>query len=111
MLIATALLEEDQSIREAVVRKALGGLDHFVEGYPDDGCCDEGAAYWTGAAGSLFECLDILYDKSGGRIDAFKSDKVRAMGEYVALMHIDKKLFVFIPISSGLIFKTPCVTK
>ncbi len=93
-LISTAVLVEDLEVRERVLEKALTGLDRFVAGYPDDGCCDEGAGYWGGATGSLFVAIELIYDMTGGAVSAFDNKKLRDMGEYISKMYIDGTYYV-----------------
>ncbi len=93
VLLATALLEEDNERREAVVKRALVHLDRFVAACPPAGGCDEGPGYWEGAAGSLFTCLEILYDMSGGTIDLLSHPFVAALGAYEPNMYIEGTRF------------------
>ena len=63
-------------------------LDRFMAGYGDDGGCDEGAGYWNEAACALFDCLEILFVRSSGRVDVFGNAKIRNMAEYICRAHI-----------------------
>lgn len=94
ILLTTALIEERMHIRERIVAKAMDFVDNFVDGYKPDGGCNEGATYWQAAGGSLFDCLETLYDMTGGKLDLFDNDLVRKMGEYEANMNIAGKNFV-----------------
>ena len=94
VLLTTALVEESLPIRERVVEKAMSLLDIFVDGYAPDGGCNEGPTYWQGAAGTLFDCLETLYDMTGGKLELFDNELVRNMGEYIASMNICEKSFV-----------------
>ena len=93
ILLVTAIIEEDPFRREQVVSKALAHLDNFISFYPEDGGCDEGPTYWNAAAGSLFDCLEILYDISGGKIDVYDHPMLKAMGEYLPTLNIAGKRF------------------
>lgn len=94
ILIVCALIEDDMISRERIVEKALRHLDNFVGGYAEDGGCDEGPSYWGAAGGSMFECLELLYDMSGGKIDVYSEPIIRAIGEYPAKMNISGVHFV-----------------
>lgn len=94
VLLTTALVEEDMAVRERVVSKALDLLDIFVDGYAPDGGCNEGPTYWQGAAGTLFDCLETLYDMTGGKLNLFDNELVRNMGEYIASVNICERSFV-----------------
>ena len=92
-LIATALVD-DMETRERILEKVEWGLDRFVSGYPDDGCCDEGAGYWGGAAGALFTATELIYDLTGGRVSVFDNKKFRDMGEYISKMYVGGTSYV-----------------
>ncbi|MBQ9116345.1 MAG: heparinase II/III family protein [Clostridia bacterium] len=94
ILLATALTEADISIREQVVRKAMRYLDNFTSGYPEDGYCDEGPGYWSGAGGNYFDCLELIEDMSGGRINVYSHPMIRKMGEYIADFNIDGEYYL-----------------
>lgn len=88
VLTATAVTVSDMELRERVVNRAMTMLDNFTSGMPEDGCCDEGAGYWAGGAGSLFEALLILDDMSGGKIDVYDEPIIRNLCEYVVKVNI-----------------------
>ena len=94
VLYITAVTVEDERTRTAVVEKSLRCLDAYTEGLPDDGGCDEGPGYWGKAGGSLFDCLELIYDMTGGKIDIFDHPFVKAVGEYIAKVNICGKYFV-----------------
>ena len=94
ILLATALVERNTAVRERVVEKALHHLDNFISFYKPDGGCDEGPTYWGAAAGSLFDCLETVYDMTGGGIDVYDDPLIRAMGEYFAKFCIKGNRFV-----------------
>ena len=89
ILIVTALNEDKMYNRERVVEKALRHLDNFISWYKEDGGCDEGPTYWGAAAGSLFDCLEIIEDMSGGRINVYSNDLIRNIGEYIYKVNIN----------------------
>ena len=94
VLLTTALIEDDMRIREQVVARAMEYADIFVDGYKPDGGCNEGATYWKAAGGSLFDCLETLYDMTGGKLSLFDNELVKKMGEFEANMNISGKNFV-----------------
>lgn len=67
ILVVTAVMVEDAGRRLNLTDRALFMLDKFVDTYPLDGGCDEGPSYWTAAAAALYDCLEILYDMTGGQ--------------------------------------------
>lgn len=94
ILLATALTVSDLELRERVVERAMRFLDNFSSYYPEDGCCDEGPGYWSGAGGNYFDCLELLDDMSGGKIQVYDHPLVKKMGEYIANANIDGKYYL-----------------
>ena len=92
VLLVMATLEDDSDIRAQVLDKAAMLLDRFIDSYPEDGACDEGFAYWGGAAGCLYDDLEMIYDITEGRVNVFNNPKLRVMGEYVT--HGNARLYV-----------------
>ena len=82
VLYVISVFGDDTVIREGVVQKAMGSLDSFFSAYNPDGGCEEGASYWNGAAGDFLNCLDLLYDISGGKINVYDHPLIKVMGEY-----------------------------
>jgi hypothetical protein len=74
----------------ATVEKAITGLDLFLDGYPDDGGCDEGVSYWWRAGASMIECLLTLRDASAGRIDLLDLPVLHAMARYPLVASISR---------------------
>lgn len=94
-ILTTALLHlEDGKRKTTIVHKAMRSLDNFLNPYPRDGGCDEGPSYWSRAGGSLFDCLEILYDASGGQITVYDDTLVQKMGSYIYKMFIHEDYFV-----------------
>lgn len=95
VLACTLLLEPGPGLAGLVsqdvsqdVSQVLGGLDLFLDSYPDDGGCDEGATYWGRAGGSLGDALGLLHDASDGRLDGFTHPKIAAIARYLPAVQI-----------------------
>lgn len=52
--------EHDSVRRDKALTQISAAMDAFVDGYPDDGGCDEGPTYWDRAAASLYECESMM---------------------------------------------------
>jgi hypothetical protein len=87
-LASALLMESDAERRRAAVAKIVRCLDNFLNGYADDGGCDEGPGYWDRAAASLFDCLELLHAATGGPGQAFTMPKVHQMGLYICRAHV-----------------------
>ena len=94
VLLTTAIIEKDTYVRERVVTKAMSYLDNFLDGYAADGGCDEGPAYWGAAGASLFDCLELIEDISGGRISVYDSELVKNIGDYIYKVNISGNRYV-----------------
>lgn len=68
-------------------------VDRFIDRYPPDGGCDEGASYWNVAAGALTVFLELLHGRSGGEINIYDEPLLYAMGQYIVTMHLDGPWF------------------
>lgn len=71
VLTVCALCEKSIKTRKNVLQKTFVILDHFTSGYHDDGGCDEGPGYWNEAGACYFDCLELIYDMTGGAVDVF----------------------------------------
>ncbi len=94
ILTAAALCVTAQSERAAIANRAMRYLDNFTAGYAPDGGCDEGPGYWNAAGASYFDCLNVLYDLSGGKIDVYGVPLIKNMGEYIMKAHIADRYFI-----------------
>ena len=94
ILTAAGFACTDEARRAAVVEKCLECLEFFVGGYAQDGGCDEGPGYWNAAGASLFDCIDILHDLTGGRVDLLHNQKILNICTYIYKMQISGRYFV-----------------
>lgn len=94
ILTVLALCEEDDSLRRAGAAKSMVILDRYIADLPEDGGCDEGPGYWGVAGGSLFDCLELLYDLSDGKIDVFDEPKIRRFCEYIMNVCIKEDQYI-----------------
>lgn len=94
VLTVLSLCEEDTAVREEVVEKSITILDFFTRDYPSDGGCDEGPGYWGAAGASYFDCMELLYDLSGGKIDIFDDELAGKMCEYIMNFCISRGTYI-----------------
>jgi hypothetical protein len=87
-ITAALLIERDEKRRQAAVVKILRCLDNFLNGYADDGGCDEGPSYWGRAGASLFDSLDLLHRATAGACDGFSFPLIHQIGLYICRSHI-----------------------
>jgi len=92
-LTSALLVEADNQRRQAAVYKNIRCLDNFLNGYHDDGGCDEGPSYWGRAGASLFDCLELLYAATGGVLNVYQAPLVREIGRYICRAHIHNEWY------------------
>lgn len=83
------LIESDPDRRARAIHKILRSLDVFINHQPADGGCDEGPVYWGRAGASLFDCLELLHDATGGKLSVFDHEIIKNTGRYIMCAHID----------------------
>ncbi|WP_274654602.1 heparinase II/III domain-containing protein [Paenibacillus humicola] len=93
-LAAFILLEDDPNRREAAVIKVMRSLDQYIYRLHSDGGCEEGPKYWMYAGGTIFDCLELLYGVSGGKIDVYQEPQIQQIGRYIYKAFIDDSYFV-----------------
>ena len=87
-LTAVLISEKDETRKREAIRQIKAALQTFIDGYPNDGGCDEGTFYWDRAAGSLFDCIELM-ESFGLTTKEFASNlKVKAMASYIYKMYI-----------------------
>jgi len=94
MLNSFLLLEDDPVKKLAEVQKVVNSLDKFLNGYPDDGGCDEGPSYWGAAGALLYENLAILKEATGGKFDVYSNPLIRNMAMYFYKVNIHAPYFI-----------------
>lgn len=74
---------------EAVLLQAARSLDYFLDEYDDDGCCSEGAQYYSHAGLCLFGSLDLLNRILPGSMeDVFSVPCIQRMADYIRAVHV-----------------------
>jgi hypothetical protein len=94
ILASFLLLEADTGRRIEGIKKALRSLDVFMNIHHNDGGCDEGPGYWSRAGASLFDCLELLDNASGGKINLYGEQIVQEIGRYIYRAHINNDYYV-----------------
>ena len=94
MLTSFLLIETDPVKKVAEVQKILNSLDKFINGYSDDGGCDEGPSYWGAAGALLYENLEIVKNVTNGKFDVFEDPLIQNMGKYFYKVNIHAPYFI-----------------
>lgn len=77
-----------------MLAKVLQSTDFFINGYGEDGGCDEGPTYWGVAGGRLISILRLTYSVSSGKLDYSNYPLLKRIGDYIYKMHISGDYFV-----------------
>lgn len=82
MITATGMIREDRSRLCALLERACGMLDRYLDVIPEDGGCDEGVGYWNMAGGALADCLELLERVTDGKMNFRANTKLRNMMDF-----------------------------
>lgn len=94
MLTSYLLVETDPDKKVAEVKKVILSLDKFLNGYSDDGGCDEGPSYWGAAGALLYECLETLEKATAGKFNVYDDPLVQNIGKYFYQVNIHAPYFI-----------------
>ena len=86
--------ETDRQHQIDAIQQVLKCLDIFVDGYPNDGGCDEGIGYWNRATGSLFDCIQLLSLATNNAVSYPKTEKLLAMATFPYKLYIGNNQYV-----------------
>ena len=93
-LTSALLIEQNEERRLKLVAKAMRALDNFIDPYPKDGGCDEGPSYWGRAGASLYDCLELLYSSTSGKINVYDEPLIQNIGKFIYRVQIHDRYFV-----------------
>ena len=88
-LLVMGLTVRDSYRRDTFLTRAMRYLDNWIMNYPEDGGCDEGPGYFGAAGASFFDCLELIFDLTGGRASLYDDAAVRKIGEYAVVVNIN----------------------
>lgn len=88
MLLAPELMDEKMEAR------LVSSMRCFLGGFADDGVCTEGCGYWTYGVSFFVQFADMLKIFTGGRVDLFKEEKMRAIATFPQKMFLSGKASV-----------------
>lgn len=95
VLLCVFALPFSQQMRHAVIVQAAHSLDCFLKDYGHDGCCNEGAQYYTHAGLCLFGCLELLYTAAPSAFEGlWREQKIQNIAAYIYCMHVDGPYYV-----------------
>jgi len=66
----------------AIIERAIGSVECYLEGFGEDGACLEGINYWIYGFGYYCYFADLLYRRTGGKADLFAPEKVHRIATF-----------------------------
>ena len=94
VLLVLSYFEKDERTVKSGVQLAINTLQLYINDYPKDGGCDEGPSYWGASCAALFDCVDVLYEMSGGKMNFYGEPLLRSMLDYIEKVYISGKYYV-----------------
>ncbi len=82
------LIEPNDERRLDSICKVLEVLDMFLDPYPRDGGCDEGPSYWNRAAGTVYDCFELLEWGTDGQFNMWDNPLIQEMGKFIYRVQI-----------------------
>lgn len=82
-VIRAALYQiEDPRILAHVTHAAIQNLTYALDGFTEDGGCEEGPGYWSYGFGHYLYVAYALYLKTGGELNIVEGDKIERICRY-----------------------------
>lgn len=72
----------DRKERAVFVAAALHYGRYYLEGYQDDGYCEEGTGYWNYGFANFINLRELLLRATDGKVDLFSNGKIRNVALY-----------------------------
>ena len=82
--IGAAFLYEERDparLRAALVH-VIGIMESFIDSFPEDGTCEEGASYWAYGFGYFALFAELLREYTAGALDLFQAPGVRRIANF-----------------------------
>ncbi|NQX45136.1 heparinase II/III family protein [Paenibacillus tritici] len=86
---AALLLVKDPARLTDILLKTESSMNYYLQGFGEDGACQEGLGYWNYGFGYFTYYSDLLRARSGGRLDWFKQEKVAQIARFQQQCFID----------------------
>ncbi|MEK5164225.1 heparinase II/III family protein [Paenibacillus sp. FSL R5-0527] len=73
---------EDRARLARILEKTERCMSFYLKGFGEDGACPEGLGYWNYGFGYFAYYADLLLQRSRGKLDWFRRDKVRRIAGF-----------------------------
>ncbi len=90
---AAIYMISDDSALASVLRRVTDSMERYLLGFSEEGVCTEGTGYWTYGF-TFYTCFaELLYQRTGGRIELMKGERVRNIATFIQRAHIQSGIF------------------
>ncbi|MDR0760875.1 MAG: heparinase II/III-family protein [Treponema sp.] len=79
---AACYLIKDDYMLGGILYKLLPTVDRFLESFAADGACVEGLSYWSYGVSYFVIFADLLFHRTGGRIDLLKDPRFEKIAQF-----------------------------
>lgn len=89
-VIRTALLEiKDAETLARLIHPMIQNMTYAIDGFTDDGGCEEGAGYWGFGFGNFVQAAYALHCRTGGELNIMSDKKLERISRFPLATHID----------------------
>ena len=92
ILRTALLLIEDARLLARLAHRLVNDMTYALDGFTDDGGCEEGPGYWGFGFGHFVLAADALYRRTGGRINLMTNEKIARICRFPLATHIGGEL-------------------
>jgi hypothetical protein len=79
---AAMYLVEDDLRLGGLLRRLMPSFERYIGGFYPDGVCPEGLSYWTYGMSFYLSFTDLLFHRTGGKIDLLKDPRISAIARF-----------------------------
>ncbi|WP_100405613.1 heparinase II/III family protein [Bacillus solitudinis] len=91
---AALYIIKDKEELAMTLERVIRTMDHYLEGFYEDGACLEGYEYWQYGFGFYVYFADLLKKKTAGAINLFQSKKVHQIALFEQKSFLHKNVIV-----------------
>ncbi len=73
---------------ELILPQLYQGIETFLTGYGEDGCCIEGYNYWSYGFGHFVYFARMILEYTNGEVNYFERDKIRAIAAFAQTVYL-----------------------
>lgn len=94
-VLRAALLEiKNPRVLARLIHPVIQNMTYALDGFTDDGGCEEGAGYWGLGFGHYVQAAYALHCRTGGELNLMADEKIGRIARFPLAAHIDGTLRV-----------------